>query len=188
MKKNILNEIMGVPKSIDPWIDSLKNIIIQIVKDEESNAQKQIMQLAEGMQQMQQALQQTQQFMQQVAKESDSNDEKIFQVIEQITSALEKINDKTLQIEKKHDKMVEEQKEEAKIEKIKSQSYNEGYKDAEGGAEDEELSDVSFGGLSDQEGLDGQLPDDILEGLEGMSDEALELLKQQNPEILELIK
>ena len=41
MKKNILNEIMGVPKSIDPWIDSLKNIIIQIVKDEESNGWEQ---------------------------------------------------------------------------------------------------------------------------------------------------
>lgn len=41
MKKNILNEIMGVPKSIDPWIESLKNIIIQIVKDEESNGWEQ---------------------------------------------------------------------------------------------------------------------------------------------------
>ena len=37
MKKNILNEIMGVPKAIDPWIDALKNIIIEIVKDEEKS-------------------------------------------------------------------------------------------------------------------------------------------------------
>lgn len=41
MKKNILNEIMGVPKALDPWINALKNIILEIIKDEESSGWEQ---------------------------------------------------------------------------------------------------------------------------------------------------
>jgi hypothetical protein len=36
--------------------------------------------------------------------------------------------------------------------------------------------------------MEGQLPDDILEGLESMSDDELALLIEQNPEFAELIK
>jgi hypothetical protein len=41
MKKYLLKEIMGVPKVLDPWIDSLKNIILEIIKDEESSGWEQ---------------------------------------------------------------------------------------------------------------------------------------------------
>jgi hypothetical protein len=43
-------------------------------------------------------------------------------------------------------------------------------------------------GLDDMQGTDAKLPNDILEGLQGMSDEELQLLIQQHPEFSDLIK
>jgi hypothetical protein len=43
-------------------------------------------------------------------------------------------------------------------------------------------------GLDDMQGTDAKLPNDILEGLQGMSDQELQLLIQQHPEFSDLIK
>ena len=131
--------------------------------------------------QLQQMIQELGMQLQQLAQESSQNDEQTMAVIEEITSAIEKLNQQILQLKGEHDKMKEEQEEEEKINKIKTDSYNSGYTDAEKVYKSEfELGD----GLDEQEGL----PEEILAGLEGLSDEELASIMENNPNLLEMIK
>jgi hypothetical protein len=122
-------------------------------------------------------------------EEVTANDEQVVGTIEQLTGAVEQLKQQILQLSDKHDKLEQDK---AKLEnesKIHDDAYNKGYGDAEKLASPMEGEDpMSELGLQEEEGLEGGLPNDILEGLEGMSDDELALLIQQNPEMSELIK
>lgn len=116
-------------------------------------------------------LEELQQQVEEMTEKSDSTDEETMGVVEQMLSAIEQLNNQILQLQKDHDKLMEEKKEEEKINQTKEKAYNEGYKDAEGLASQEESVDI---------------PDEILEGLEDLSDEELELVLQNNPQLASL--
>ena len=130
---------------------------------------------------------QLQQMVQQIAEESTANDESHTQVIEQLTAAVEQLNKKILQVEEHGAKMEEDKKKAEEREQLRSEGYNQGFTDAEKLVvpEEGELTE----GLGDNTSLEEQgLPDDILEGLESLSDDELALLIQQNPEVADLIR
>lgn len=140
-----------------------------------------------NLEELKQAITQLSQEIQQVAQQSDANDEKAFQLIEEITSTLERVNQQILQLKEEHDKIELERQEQDKIDQLKKQAYNKGYADAE----QMYIESVSGEGLDEMSaGVDdiGALPDDILEGLENMSDDELAVLLEQNPELTELIR
>jgi len=174
---------------VDYLPEEAKAGIMKRMQGEESNAQKMIMQLAQGVQELQGVVQATSAQVQDLAKESASNDEEIYGIIEQITATLQKMQDKTLQVEGKHDKMAQNQKEKEKLDQVKRQAYNQGFKDAEAQLSDEMPDDEeAMADLEGDEGLDGALPDDILAGIENMTDDELQLLIQKNPNIIDLLK
>ena len=151
-----------------------------------------------GIQQMIQMLgeqvQQLTQMLEQVKHESDTNDVQVFDVIEEVTGAIEHVNQQILQLQAQHDKIEAERAEQDKIDQIKKEVYNKGYSDAEGLYQSEEnlyREDERVGeGLDEMTMLDDPdaLPDEILEGLEDMSDDELALILQQYPELIDLIK
>lgn len=106
---------------------------------------------------------------------SEQGDEETMGVVEQLVGAIENINQQILQLKEEHVRMIEEAKEESKIEEVRKQSYNEGFTDAERlGTGVDEPPEMS-------------LPDELLEGLETLTDDQLQLILQQNPELAELI-
>ncbi len=156
--------------------------------------QSNLAEIEEAIMQTHQALEELNNKLEQIIQESRENDKEIFDVIEDITDAIEKLNEKILQLEKKYDIMVKEKEESDRMQKIKTEAYNKGFKDSEEMYEDKigESIDSSLKsdimGVGDLSGLDEQLPDEILEGLESMSDEELALLLQQNPDLINMIK
>ena len=69
--------------------------------------------------------------------------------------------------------------------------YNKGYKDAES------VYDEVYSEGGEEEGMDieerepmsdGQMPEEMLMGIENMSDEELELLLEKQPNLIELLK
>lgn len=136
--------------------------------------------------QLQQMIQEITQQIQVLAQESKGNDEQIMSVIEELMGAIEKINQEIVQIQEKYARMEEEEAKEKEINKIKTESYNAGYMDAE-----KLLSPDSEGGdITDDLGEDvgGELSEDILQGLEELSDGELELLLMKNPELADLLE
>jgi len=172
----------------------VKASLMERMEEKETAIEEQINQLVEMTEQMSQALEG-------LAKESNENDEQTFEVIDELTTALEDVNKKIVQLEEERDTMEREKAEDEKIDQIKNNSYNEGYKDAEklessgeGSAKPAKpasgKNEPSIGeGMPEQgiNGLDG-LPEDILEGLEDLSDEELETLLTLNPELEELLR
>lgn len=144
------------------------------------------------MQELQQTMEQLMQQIEQVYQESNQNDEQIFQLVEKLTSATEQLNKQILQLQGEHDRIKAQQEEEIKMNEIKSQSYNQGYKDAETFYSEGELIDGvnETEGIDEMEGLEEEeyLPDDILEQLENISDEELALLLEKYPELVDMIK
>ena len=80
---------------------------------------------------------------------------------------------------------------------LQNKAYNSGYTDAESqlgigegavpqGAMAE--NDPLVESITEEEGTDMALPDDLLEGLEALSDDELALLMKSNPEIADLIR
>lgn len=143
--------------------------------------------------QIQQAIEQLGQQLQQLAQESKQNDEQTIGAVEQITGAIEDINKQIIQLKQEHDKILKERSEEEKLNKIKSDSYNSGYGDAEKMYQSDQSMMSEDGGqtmigLDDQSGLNGGLPEDVLTGLENLSDDELALLIEKNPELLEMIQ
>jgi hypothetical protein len=183
----------------------VKSALLSRMQDKGTAIEEQIEQLTQMAEQLGQQLEQ-------VAQESQKNDEDTIGVIEQLTGEVEGVNKKILQLQKEHDKLEEERRKSEETSKIQTDSYNEGYTDAESllnseegsnpmmgetpmemgalssennpigeGLGEEELTDLGEGGL-------GEMPEDMLEGLEELSDEELKLLLEQNPELAELLK
>ena len=107
-------------------------------------------------------------------------------------SAVEGLNEQILQLSGEYDKMVEEGKEEDRIKKIQDDYYNKGYSDAESiyddmlGTSEDEGDIVGEGDIEDANSV--EMPEEMLMGIENMSDEELSLLVEKHPNILELIK
>lgn len=142
-------------------------------------------------QQMTQAIQQVGEQLQQVATDSAKNDEEIFNMIEGITASIEKLNEKTLQLNEKHDTIVKEKKELERIDKIKSDAYNSGYFDAEKlltANTDEDTEEFALEGEGNILEDNTTLPDDLLQGIEELSDDQLKVLLERNPKLVDLIK
>lgn len=132
-------------------------------------------------------LAQLQQMVEQIAQQSEQNDQSHTELIEQLTGAVEQINKKILQVEEHGAKMEEDKKKAEEREQLRSEGYNQGYTDAEKlmAPEEGELTE----GLGTETALEEEgLPEDILEGLESMSDDELALLIESNPEVADLIK
>jgi ABC-type transporter Mla subunit MlaD len=122
-------------------------------------------------QQFDQFVQQVEQFEQQVQQQ----DQSILQTMNQLTSAVESINNQILQLKQQHVNMIEKQKQEEQLAKVKDQGYNEGYTDAEKLLTPKQNGDPS------------EIPDDMIEGLNKLSDDELQLILQENPDLIDLI-
>ena len=82
--------------------------------------------------------------------------------------------------------MEEEKAREEQVNKIKTESQNAGYNDAEKLLSSDFKNDDTTDNLGEDVG--GELPEDILQGLEQMSDDELELLLMKNPELADLLQ
>lgn len=133
------------------------------------------------LQQMQQIIQQMQEQFQQVIKELQANDEQTISAIEDIVKAIDKLNQEILQLKNKHVTIETERKKEKEKEKIQSEAYNNGFIDAEKLYSEEDK--INSEGSVENSGL----PEEILSGLESLTDEELALLIKKNPELVELI-
>jgi len=145
----------------------------------------QMQEMQQAIEQIGQALQEMAQQLEAVAQESNQNDEQQFALIEEIMTAIEHITQEILQFKEQHDMIDREREEQEKEEGIKREAYNKGYTDAEGLYMEDEFAGQDF--MTQAENM-GQIPDDILEGLEALSDEELALIVEQNPEIVDLIR
>lgn len=158
--------------------EEVKSAVLRRMGEKEQAIEQQLAEL-------QQMVEQTTQQLQEVAQQTESNDGETMGVIEELASTLEKVNEKILLIEQQSAKMEEDKKKEDELNQIKNTSYNEGYMDAESLlAQDESLAED----MGDGTVKDDVLPDDILSGLETMTDDQLELIAMQNPELLELLQ
>jgi TRAP-type mannitol/chloroaromatic compound transport system substrate-binding protein len=141
--------------------------------------------------QLQQMIEQIGQQMQQFVQENQQNDEQTMQVVEQMTGAIEQIKQQILQLQDERDKMEADKKKEEELNKVRDDSYNSGYNDAEKMYMPDEEMDMQsmMGGTSDEDSRGPEaLPDEILNGIETMSDDELQLLMEQNPNLMDLIK
>lgn len=153
------------------------------------------------LEQVQKQVEEITQQLQQFAQKNQKDDEQTMGAVEQITSTIEGLNKQILQLQQEYDKLEAEKKKQEENNKLKADSYNQGYGDAENmykPSDDESMSmmgDAMMGGqpdmgksLGEQDGLKGQLPDELLQGLESLTDDELALVMQKHPEILDLIK
>ena len=172
-----------------PLVD--REAVAQYLPSEVRSALLQRMQQSAGaveqqIAQLQQMIQEITQQIQVLTQETKGNDEQTMGVIEELMGAIEKINQEIVQVQEKYARMEEEKAKEEEINKIKTESYNAGYIDAE-----KLLSSDSEGDdITDDLGEDvgGELPEDILQGLEELSDDELELLLMKNPELADLLE
>ena len=139
---------------------------------------------------IQQTIQQLSQQIQQITQETQQNDEQTFEVIDEITASIEHVNQQILQLQEEHDMIEKEREEQEKTDQIKKESYNKGYTDAENMyTSDKKVESKGAKSLEEQPTLEDQgLPEDILAGIEEMSDDELALMLEQNPELMDLIQ
>ena len=143
-------------------------------------------------QQLMQQVQQMEQQFQQFAQENQQKDDQTLQMVEEVAAAVEKLNKQILQLSDEYAKLEEERKKEEERIKLKTDSYNAGFLDAESLYSEGEGEDTPIAtgdgkestGTIEEQGL----PDDMLRGLESLSDDELALVMQENPELVDLIK
>ncbi len=172
-----------------PLVD--REAVAQYLPSEVRSALLQRMQQSAGaveqqIAQLQQMIQEITQQIQVLSQETKGNDEQTMSVIEELMGAIEKINQEIVQIQEKYARMEEEKAKEEEINKIKTESYNAGYMDAEKLLNSDSESDNITDDLGEDVG--GELPEDILQGLEELSDGELELLLMKNPELADLLE
>ena len=162
----------------------VKAAMLRRMGNKQMAVEQQIEQLTQMIQQMGQQLQQ-------VAADSAKNDEEIFKMVEGLTQAIDKLKQKTLQLEEKHDTIVKEKAELERTNKMKSDAYNAGYMDAEEVFTAAQKEQQELEGIMGEEGTlesNDMLPDDILEGIEQLSDDQLKVLLLKNPKLADMIK
>lgn len=154
--------------------------------------QSSLAEIQQAIQELGQAIEEINQVVEQVSQEGQQQDDEQFKLIEELMSAVEGLNEQILQLSDEYDKMVEEGKEENRIKKIQDDYYNKGYSDAESiyddmlGTSEDEGDIVGEGDIEDTNSM--EMPEEMLMGIENMSDEELSLLVEKYPNILELIK
>lgn len=160
--------------------EEIKSALMERMSDHQSSLQE----IEMGLQELGQALEQVSneltQAIQQVSAESEQADEQTFEVIEEIMGAIEEINNQILQLSEEYGKMVEEEQEEKRIKEIQDEFYDKGYMDAEKLYSQE---DTIPDGITN----DGGFPDELISGMESMSDDELERLFQDNPELFDIL-
>lgn len=147
--------------------------------------------------QITQALQETQEQFGQMIQELQQQDQATMQTLEQITGAIEKLNSQILQQQEENAKIEAEKQQLQRDSELQNQAYNSGYTDAgaqlgigEGAvaqgamAENDPLAQP----IAEEQGSDMPLPNDLLQGIEALSDDELALLLQSNPELADLLK
>ncbi len=140
--------------------------------------------------QLQQMVEQLMQGFQQFTQQDQKDDQQTMQAIEQVASTVEQLNEQIIQLQEKHDILEKKREEEEKLNQIKSDSYNSGYSDAEQLMSPNTQGSISDLGVSNDESEEdytGELPDEILSGLEGLTDDQLALIMNQNPDLMELL-
>lgn len=158
--------------------EEVKASLMERMKDNQSSLQE----IEQAIEEMAKALEEIGQGLEQVAEESDGNDEQIFGVVEELTAAIEEINERLLQLNEEYDIMVQEEEVQKKQKEMEDNFYNQGYTDAEKINKTNQTPISSF--ESDYEAL----PEDMLAGIENMSDEELQALIEQEPGLIDLIK
>lgn len=154
-------------------------------QDNFAQLQQQMAEMQEG---LQQALQQITTQFQEFSKQSEANDSEIFDIVEDLTTALEKVNKDILQLQQEHDIIEKDKQELEKENKIRKESYNSGFKDAESAyTAQEQMEDIPPMPVDEEITSLDSIPDEMLQGIEEMTDEELELLIAENPELAELI-
>lgn len=144
--------------------------------------QSSLLEIQQAIEELGQAVQQTNQMIEQVAQEGQSVDEEQFGLIEELMGAVERLNNQILQLSEEYGKMKEEEVEKEKTKKLQDDFYNTGYLDAE------KLYTQMNEPIDADVEEPGQIPDEILLGLENMSDDELTLLMEKYPNILEMIE
>mgnify|MGYP003455285396 CR=1 FL=1 len=179
--------------------NEVKSALLQRTQGVGLQVEKQFQEMEQAMQEMQEqngaqmqemgtGIEELGQQLQQFAQEFKGNDDQTMKVIEEIAGTLEKMGKDVLQTQQENDKIREEKEKNEKENKLKNDSYNSGYKDAESLLAEEagEGEEVVALGEEDDAGLG--LPEDILAGIESLSDDELELLLASNPELAELLQ
>jgi len=161
----------------------IKSPLLQRMKENRSN----LAEIQQAIEELGQGLQELHQGLQQVAEESNQNDEQIYALIEEITSAIEHVNNQILQLKEEHDTIEEENKKEEQEDAIKREAYNRGYAEAEKLYSEEDRVGEDIDEMTRLENI-GAMPDDILEGLEALTDDELALIMETNPEIMDLVR
>lgn len=168
----------------------VKSALIRRTEGQQLAVEQQIEQLTQG-------LQQTQEQFGQMIQELQQQDQQTISALENVTSAIEQLNQQILQQQESNAKMEAEKQQLQRDSELQNKAYNSGYKDAEtqlgigegavnqgAMAENDPLAQP----IDETEGTDMPLPNDLLEGLETLSDDELALLMQSNPEIADLIR
>ena len=159
--------------------EEIKASMMERMAEEQSN----LAEIEQAIQELSGVIEELNQAIVEVSEESNANDEEIFGTIEEIVSAIEDINSKILQLSQEYDMMLEEEQAKEEQKAMEDKFYNEGYVDAE------KLYKQGQSGLEEfQSDVPGQLPDELLAGLEGMSDEDLAVMLEQEPDLIDLIE
>lgn len=158
--------------------EEVKAPLLKRMEDNQSS----LAEIQQAIEELGQGLQEIGQGLEQVAQENQKVDDEQFGLIEELMGAVEKLNNQILQLTDKHDKMVKEDKEKEKTKQIQDDFYNKGYNDAES-----MYSQASQPIDSETEEL-GEIPEEMLMGLESMSDDELSLLIEKHPQILDMIQ
>jgi hypothetical protein len=152
----------------------VKVAMMKRIQESQGAIDQQIAELSEALQQLGEQLQVLQQ-------ESSSNDASTIEAMEQITGAMEKVNGKIVQLEEQRAKMEQDKQREDELNQARDDAYNTGYTDAESLASQDVTEDLGEGEVE-------ELPDDVLEGIEELSDDELELLIASNPSLADLLQ
>ena len=168
----------------------VKSALIRRTEDTNLAVEQQIEQLTQG-------LQQTQEQFGQMIKELQQQDQATMSALDNITSAIEQLNQQILQQQEANAKIEAENQQRQRDSELQTKSYNSGFTDAESqlgigeGAVNQGVmaeNDPLANPIDETDGADMALPNDLLQGLEALSDDELALLMQTNPEIADLIR
>ena len=160
--------------------EEIKSALMERMNEHQSSLQEVEAGLEEIGQALEQVTNELSQAIQQVSAESQQADEETFEVIEEIMGAIEGINDQILQLSGEYDKMVAEEEEQKKIKQIQDEFYDKGYIDAEKLYNQEDT-------IPEGTTNDGGVPDELISGMEAMSDDELDKLFQDNPELFDIL-
>lgn len=159
--------------------EEIKSSLSERMEEEQSN----LAEIENAIQELSGIIEELNQAIVEVSEESNKNDEEIFNTIEDIVATIEDINAKILQLTQEYDMMVEEEQAKEKEREIQDSFYNQGYVDAEKLYQQEQ---ASVSGV--EADVPGQLPEEVLAGLEGMSDEELAVMLEEEPDLIDLIE